>query len=137
MRKLSRVNRASAAEREQLKPWQQTVDAPAGGRHLCRSDGKDGPISMQRNRIQTASGLLDQSRTQLIGEVRQPIPPWPLAASGATTNEYRRNGTMNLIRLFGRPFRLWRTVKVTEQRTAMILPNETPDWSISIIRQRT
>src|SRR5690349_11495977 len=59
---------------------------------------------------------LDESPTQLIGEVRQPIP----AAPGRVERfdyEYRRAGTAN-------PFvaldahRPWRKVKVTERRTA-------------------
>ncbi len=58
----------------------------------------------------------DESPTQLIGEVRQPIP----AAPGQLERydcEYRRNGTVNLF-VFLDAQRPWRTVKVTEQRTA-------------------
>ena len=59
----------------------------------------------------------DESPTQLIGEVRQPIA----AAPGQPRRydyEYRRNGTMNLF-VFLDAHRPWRTVKVTEQRTAL------------------
>src|SRR5215204_5384795 len=58
----------------------------------------------------------DESPVQLIGEVRQPIP----AAPGQLERydyEYRRNGTANLF-VFLDAHRPWRTVKVTDQRTA-------------------
>ena len=58
----------------------------------------------------------DESPTQLIGEVRQPIP----AAPGQPERydcEYRRNGTANLF-VFLDAQRPWRHVKVTEHRTA-------------------
>src|SRR5258708_6380046 len=58
----------------------------------------------------------DESPTQLIGEVRQPIP----AAPGQRERydcEYRRNGTVNLF-VFLDVHRGWRKIKVTEHRTA-------------------
>ena len=58
----------------------------------------------------------DESPTQLIGEVRQPIP----AAPGRLERydyEYKRNGTANLF-VFLDAHRSWRKVKVTERRTA-------------------
>jgi transposase len=58
----------------------------------------------------------DESPTQLIGEVRWPIP----AAPGRPERydyEYRRNGTANLF-VFLDAHRPWRRVKVTERRTA-------------------
>ncbi len=58
----------------------------------------------------------DESPTQLIGEVRQPIP----AAPGQLERfdcEYRRNGTVNLF-VFLDAHRSWRKVKVTDRRTA-------------------
>ena len=58
----------------------------------------------------------DESPTQLIGEVRQPIP----AAPGQLERydcEYRRNGTTNLF-VFLDVHRPWRKVKVTDQRTS-------------------
>ena len=58
----------------------------------------------------------DESPTQLIGEVRPPIP----AAPGQLERydcEYRRNGTVNLF-VFLDAHRPWRKVKVTEQRSA-------------------
>src|SRR4030088_922937 len=58
----------------------------------------------------------DESPTQLIGETRQPIP----AAPGRPRRydyEYRRNGTVNMF-VFLDAHRQWRTVKVTDHRTA-------------------
>jgi transposase len=58
----------------------------------------------------------DESPTQLIGEVREPIP----AAPGQPERydyEYRRHGTANLF-VFLDAHRPWRHVKVTEHRTA-------------------
>jgi transposase len=59
----------------------------------------------------------DESPTQLIGEVRQPIT----AAPGRIERydcEYKRNGTANLF-VFLDVHRPWRKVKVTESRTAL------------------
>jgi transposase len=58
----------------------------------------------------------DESPTQLIGEVRQPIPAEP-GQLERYDYEYRRNGTVNLF-VFLDAHRPWRKVKVTEQRTA-------------------
>ena len=58
----------------------------------------------------------DESPTQLIGEVREPIP----AAPGQPERydyEYKRNGTANLF-VFLDVHKSWRHVKVTDQRTA-------------------
>jgi transposase len=58
----------------------------------------------------------DESPTQLIGEVREPIP----AAPGQPERydcEYRRNGTANLF-VFLDAHTSWRHVKVTDHRTA-------------------
>ena len=59
----------------------------------------------------------DERPTQLIGEVRQPIP----AAPGQRRRydyEYKRNGTVNLF-VFLDAHRPWRKVKVTNSRTAI------------------
>src|SRR6202051_117321 len=58
----------------------------------------------------------DESPTQLIGEVRQPIPAVPGQLERYDC-EYRRNGTVNLS-AFPDVHRPWRKVKVTEQRAA-------------------
>src|SRR5260370_25168995 len=59
----------------------------------------------------------DESPTQLIGEVRQPIPATPGQVE-RYDYEYRRNGTANLF-VFLDPHRSWRKVKVTERRAAV------------------
>src|ERR1700684_2457461 len=58
----------------------------------------------------------DESTTQLIGEVREPIPAEP-GQPERYDCEYRRNGTANLF-VFLDAHRSWRHVKVTDQRTA-------------------
>jgi hypothetical protein len=59
----------------------------------------------------------DETPVQLIGEVRQPIPPEP-GKRERYDHEYRRNGTVNLF-VASDPHRSWRKVKVTERRTAV------------------
>lgn len=56
-----------------------------------------------------------ESPTQLIGEVREPIPAEP-GQPERYDCEYRRNGTANLF-VFLDAHRPWRHVKVTDQRT--------------------
>ena len=58
----------------------------------------------------------DESPTQLIGEVRQPIPAKPGRLERYDC-EYRRNGTVNLF-VFLDAHRPWRKVKVTDSRAA-------------------
>jgi transposase len=58
----------------------------------------------------------DESPIQLIGEVRQPIPPKP-GQIERCDYEYQRNGTANLF-VFLDVNRPWRKIKVTAQRTA-------------------
>jgi transposase len=58
----------------------------------------------------------DESPTQLIGEVREPIPPKPGQLERYDC-EYKRNGTANLF-IFLDAHRSWRKVKVTDRRTA-------------------
>jgi transposase len=58
----------------------------------------------------------DECPTQLIGEVREPIPAEP-GQPERYDCEYRRNGTANLF-VFLDTHQPWRHVKVTEHRTA-------------------
>jgi transposase len=58
----------------------------------------------------------DESPTQLIGEVRQPIPAEPGQLERYDC-EYKRNGTANLF-IFLDAHRPWRKVKVTDRRAA-------------------
>src|SRR5207245_7479784 len=59
----------------------------------------------------------DESPTQLIGEVRQPIKAKPSQLERFDC-EYKRNGTANLF-IFLDVHRPWRKVKVTDSRTAV------------------
>ena len=59
----------------------------------------------------------DESPTQLIGEVRQPIPAEPGQLERYDC-EYKRNGTANLF-IFLDVHRPWRKVKVTDRRAAV------------------
>jgi transposase len=59
----------------------------------------------------------DESPTQLIGEVRQPIPAEPGQIERYDC-EYKRNGTANLF-VFLDAHRPWRHVKVTDSRAAV------------------
>jgi hypothetical protein len=59
----------------------------------------------------------DESPTQLIGEVRQPIPPAP-GQPERYDCEYKRNGTANLFIVLD-VHRPWRKVKVTDSRAGV------------------
>lgn len=59
---------------------------------------------------------VDESRGQLVSEVRQPLPTRPRQPA-RYDYEYRRAGTANLF-LFVQPLRGWRQVNVTARRTA-------------------
>ena len=59
----------------------------------------------------------DESPTQLIGELRQPIPAEPGQIERYDC-EYKRNGTANLF-VFLDAHRSWRKVKVTDSRAAV------------------
>jgi transposase len=108
--------RRRLAENE-LKPWRQDMWCipEVDGTYVARMedvlDLYAEPPDPKRPVV-----CFDESPTQLIGEVRQPIP----AAPGQPRRydyEYRRNGTVNLF-VFLDAHRPWRKVKVTEQRTA-------------------
>jgi hypothetical protein len=57
----------------------------------------------------------DERPVQLLGEVRQPLPPQP-GQPQRIDYEYRRNGTCNLFTYF-QPLAGWRHVEVTDRRT--------------------
>jgi len=57
----------------------------------------------------------DESPKQLIGEVREPIPPQPGAPARQDT-EYKRNGVRNLM-MICEPKRGWRDVLIMQRRT--------------------
>lgn len=68
---------------------------------------------------------MDEASRQLLGDVREPLPPLP-ARVKKVDSEYTRNGTANLFMLF-EPLAGWRSVKATERRTRL-------DWA-ELIRE--
>jgi hypothetical protein len=100
-----------------LKPWRRTmwcmpqVDAEYVARMEDVLDLYAEEPDPQRPVV-----CFDESPIQLIGEVRQPVPPEP-GQFERYDCEYRRNGTANLF-VFLDANRPWRKVKVTERRTA-------------------
>ena len=60
---------------------------------------------------------VDELSKQLVGEVRDPLPMRPGEAA-KVDSEYVRNGTANLF-MVSQPLLGWRTVFVTERRTAV------------------
>ena len=102
----------------QLKPWRKDiwrfpkVDATYVARLEDVLDLYDERCDPKRPVI-----CFDESPTQLIGEVRQPIPAEP-GLLERHDFEYKRNGTVNLF-VFLDAHRSWRKVKVTDRRTAI------------------
>jgi len=99
-----------------LKPWRRDMwcIAEVDGTYVARMedvlDLYAEPPDPRRPVV-----CFDESPTQLMGEVRQPIP----AGQGQLERydcEYRRNGTANLF-VFLDAHRPWRAVKVTDRRT--------------------
>jgi DDE superfamily endonuclease len=89
----------------------------AGRRRVRRPHGGRARLLCRSARSETPSGLFRREPTQLIGEVRQPIP----AKQGQLERydcEYKRNGTTNLF-IFLDVHRPWRKVKVTDTRAAV------------------
>ena len=68
---------------------------------------------------------MDEASRQLLGDVREPLPPLP-AHVKKIDSEYTRNGTANLFMLF-EPLAGWRCVSATERRTRL-------DWA-ELIRE--
>ncbi len=114
---LSRETVRRRLAEDDLKPWRRDMwcIAQIDGNYVARMedvlDLYAGEADLKRPVV-----CFDESPTQLIGEVRQPIPPAP-GQPERYDCEYRRNGTANLF-VFLDAHRSWRHVKVTEQRTA-------------------
>jgi transposase len=100
-----------------LKPWRKDmwcipkVDAEYVARMEDVLDLYAEPANPKRPVV-----CFDESPTQLIGEVRQPIPARPGKLERYDC-EYKRNGTANLF-VFLDAHRSWRRVKVTDRRAA-------------------
>ena len=66
---------------------------------------------------------MDEVSKQLIGEVKQPLPP-ARGRARRVDYEYRRNGTVNIF-VFVQPGGGWRMVRVTDHRTKI-------DWALVV-----
>jgi transposase len=114
---LSRETVRRRLAEDDLKPWRRNMWCipHVDGAYVARMEDV---LDLYAEDADTRRPVVcfDESPTQLIGEVREPIP----AAPGQLERydcEYRRNGTANLF-VFLDAHRSWRHVKVTEQRTA-------------------
>ena len=114
---LSRETVRRRLAEDDLKPWRRDMwcIAQVDGGYVARMEDV---LDLYAEKADPKRPVVcfDESPTQLIGEVRQPIS----AAPGQPERydcEYRRNGTANLF-VFLDAHRPWRHVKVTERRTA-------------------
>ena len=108
--------RRRLAENE-LKPWQKTMWCipKVDGNYVARMEDV---LELYAEEADPKRPVVcfDESPTQLIGEVREPIPAAP-GQPQRYDSEYKRNGTANLF-VFLDAHQSWRHVKVTDQRTA-------------------
>jgi transposase len=101
-----------------LKPWRKDMwcIAQVDGEYVARmEDVLD--LYAEEPDPRRPVVCFDESPTQLIGEVRQPIPAEPGQLERYDC-EYKRNGTANLF-IFLDVHRSWRNVKVTDSRAAV------------------
>jgi len=102
---------------DDLKPWQRDMWCipQVDGTYVARMEDV---LDLYAEAPDPARPVVcfDESPTQLIGEVRQPIPAEP-GQPERFDCEYRRNGTANLF-VFLDAHKSWRHVKVTDHRTA-------------------
>jgi len=116
--RLSRETVRRRLAENEIKPWRQKmwcVPRVNGEFVARREDVLD--LYAEAPDPQRPVVCFDESPVQLIGEVRQPIPPKPGQVE-RYDYEYRREGTANLF-VFLNAHRPWRKVKVTKQRTAV------------------
>jgi transposase len=114
---LSRETVRRRLEENELKPWQKDMWCipDVDGTYVARmEDVLD--LYAEEPDPKRPVVCFDESATQLIGEVREPIPAEP-GQPERYDCEYRRNGTANLF-VFLDAHRSWRHVKVTDHRTA-------------------
>jgi transposase len=112
----SETVRRRLAENE-LKPWQKTMWCipKVDGTYVARMEDV---LDLYAEEADPKRPVVcfDESPTQLIGEVREPIPAEP-GQPERYDSEYKRNGTANLF-VFLDAHQSWRHVKVTDHRTA-------------------
>ncbi len=108
--------RRRLAENE-LKPWQKTMWCipKVDGTYVARMENVLDLYAEEADPTRPVV-CFDESPTQLIGEVRAPIPAAP-GQPERYDSEYKRNGTANLF-VFLDAHQPWRHVKVTDHRTA-------------------
>jgi transposase len=109
--------RRRLAENE-LKPWRKDMWCipQVDGEFVARMEDVLDLYAEEPDRKRPVVSF-DESPTQLIGEVRQPIKAEPGQLERYDC-EYKRNGTANLF-IFLDVHRPWRRVKVTDSRTAI------------------
>jgi transposase len=99
-----------------LKPWQRNMWCipQVDGTYVARMEDV---LDLYAEAPDSRRPVIcfDESPTQLIGEMRLPIPPAP-GQPERQDYEYKRNGTVNLF-VFVDAHRPWRKVKVTDRRT--------------------
>jgi len=88
-----------------------------GGCRICRPHGDVLDLYAEAPDPKRPVVCFDESPTQLIGEVRQPIPAEPGQIERYDC-EHKRNGTANLF-VFLDAHRSWRKIKVTDSRAAL------------------
>ena len=100
-----------------LKPWRKDMWCipQVDGEYVARMENVL-DLYAEEPDPQRPVVCFDESPTQLIGEVRQPIPAKP-GQLERYDYEYKRNGTANLF-VFLDAHRPWRKVKVTTSRAA-------------------
>jgi len=114
---LSRETVRRRLAEDDLKPWRRDMWCipQVDGTHVARMEDV---LDLYAEEPDPSHPVVcfDESPTQLIGEVREPIPAGP-GQPERYDYEYRRNGTANLF-VFLDAHRPWRHVKVTGHRTA-------------------
>jgi len=114
---LSRETVRRRLAEDDLKPWRRDMWCipEVDGNYVARMEDVLDLYAEQADPKRPVV-CFDESPTQLIGEVREPIPAEP-GQPERYDCEYRRNGTANLF-VFLDAHRSWRHVKVTDHRTA-------------------
>ena len=107
------------AQKNTLNPWQQkqwVIPPPAHAAFVGAMEDVlevyTRPYDPQRPQV-----CVDETSTQLVAEMREPIPATPRQPA-RVDDEYERQGTANLCMVF-EPLAGRRPVKVTERRTAV------------------
>jgi transposase len=113
---LSRETIRRRLHENELKPWQRKMwcIAKVDGEYVARMEDVLDLYAEAADATRPVVSF-DESPTQLIGEVREPITPSP-GQPQRYDCEYRRNGTANLFVMVD-VHRPWRHVKVTDRRT--------------------